>query len=86
VTITRTQTTSLVYGEVLHTYEIKIRVSFHVTKFASVFEIKQTRKNSKGKLLVCLSALITVMPKQMDPPNLNLRTQESIPPITAHFS
>jgi len=53
VTITGTQTTSLVYGEVLRTYEIIIRVSFHITKFASVFEIKKTRKNSK---VACLFA------------------------------
>jgi hypothetical protein len=51
-----------------------------------VFEIKQTRKISKGKLLVCLTALIAVTPKQMDHPNLNLQTRESIPLITAHFS
>ena len=51
MTITGTQTTSLVYGEVLYTYEIIICVSFHVTKFALVFEMKQPRKNSKGKLL-----------------------------------
>lgn len=68
------------------TYEIIICVSFHINKFASVFEIKQSRKNSKGKLLVCLLALITVTPNQMDNPNLNLQTHKSIPPITAHFS
>lgn len=85
MTITGTQTTILAYGEVLLTYEIIIRVSFHITKFASVLEIKQTRKNSKGNLLVSLPALITVTPKEMDHPNLNLQSHESIPPITAHF-
>lgn len=86
MTITGTQTTSLVYREVLPANEIIIRVSFHITKFASVFEIKRTRKNSKGKLHVSVPALITVTPEQMNLPNLNLKTHESIPPITAQSS